>query len=88
MYGVYVRINRKKKPFHFWANKEMATVKNVVEYNIAYSKLIIFYGIALSVLGLPMLKGQNNPFTFITVIGVVFLTILCIALYMLIIENK
>ncbi len=87
-YGIYVRANKDKKVFKFWANIEATNVKNVSEYNIAYSKLIIFYGIFFSLLGLPLLKGQNNPFMFITIIGVVFLTVISIAIFMLKIENK
>ncbi len=87
-YGVYVRNNKDKKSFKFWANIESISVKNVSEYNTAYSKLIIFYGIFFSLLGVPLLKGQNNPFMFITIIGVVFLTVISIAVYMLKIENK
>ena len=77
-----------KKPVGFWANAKMFEVTDVKRYNRAVGKLFCIWGIVFVILGLPLLAGQNSPLIFISVIGVMFSTIIAMVVYITIIENK
>lgn len=86
--GIYCFISKKEVAFGFWANAEMFPVNNVKAYNKALGKLWCVFGGCFAVLGIPLLKGQNSPFIFVSVVGTMFLTIATMVVYVLVIEKK
>ena len=77
-----------KKPVGFWANVETKNVSNVKGYNRAVGILFIVYGVVFIALGIPLLGGQNTPFILLSILGVVFETIITMAIYSIYIEKK
>lgn len=77
-----------KKPVGFWANVETMKVNDVKGYNRATGILFMVYGIVFILLGLPLLAGQNSPFLLLSMIGVMFETIVIMAVYSVYIVNK
>ena len=77
-----------KKPARFWANIETIRVSDVKGYNRATGTLFILYGIIFILLGLPLLGGQNTPLILLSVVGVMFETIIIMAVYSLFIVKK
>lgn len=77
-----------KKPVGFWANAETLKVNDVKGYNRATGFLLIIYGVIFILLGIPLFGGQNNSFILISVVGVMFETIIIMAVYTLRIEKK
>lgn len=88
--GIYCLCSRRaeSKPCGFWANSEMFPVKDVKAYNRAMGKMWCAYGSVLILLGLPVLDGPNSPFLLLSVVGVMFETIVMMAVYMCVIERK
>lgn len=76
-----------KKPVGFWANAETVKVDDVKGYNQATGKLFIVYGVIFILLGLPLL-AQNKLFILFSMIGVMFETIITMAVYSLSVEQK
>lgn len=76
-----------KKAVGFWANIEISKVKDVKGYNHATGKLYIFYGAFFILLGLPILS-DNNSLILLSIVGVVFETIIIMAVYSTVIVNK
>ena len=77
-----------KKPARFWANVETIKVSDVKGYNRATGILFILYGIVFILLGTPLLGGQNNALILVSVVGVMFETIVIMAVYSLLIVKK
>lgn len=77
-----------KKPAGFWANSKPFEVKDVKGYNRATGLLFIAYGLVFNLLGIPLLMGQNNPFIILSIVGVMFETIVVMAVYSIVITKK
>lgn len=77
-----------KKPVGFWANVETMKVNDVKGYNRATGILFMVYGVIFILLGLPLLAGQNSPLVLLSIIGVVFETIMLMAIYSVCIVKK
>ena len=85
-FGVFSFCSR--KPVGFWANARLFEVSDCKKYNGAMGKLFCVYGIVFIVLGLPLLVGQGSPLVMFPVIGVMIETIVAMAVYTLVIEEK
>ena len=77
-----------KKPVGFWANIETPKVSDVKGYNRATGILFILYGVVFILIGTPLLGNQNNAFILLSVVGVMFETIVIMAVYSLFIVKK
>lgn len=77
-----------KKPVGFWANVETMKVNDVKGYNRSTGILFIVYGIVFILLGLPLLAEQNSPLILLSIIGVMFETIVVMAVYSICIVKK
>ncbi len=76
------------KPVGFWANEKMFEVTDVKRYNRAAGWLWILFGAIFALLGIPLLKGQNSATLLIPVLGVMLEVIVCMAVYLQVIEKK
>ena len=65
--GIYASVSKKEVAFGFWANADTFSVNDIRAYNCAVGKLWIVFGIVFAFLGLPLLKGQNNPFIILSI---------------------
>ena len=86
--GLYDYFAKSARPFGFWANAEVFEVKDVKAYNKALGKLFMIYGSVFILLGLPLLAGQNNVWLIFTMLGVAFISIVAMAVYVTVIEPK
>jgi len=86
--GIYACISKKEVAFGFWANADTFPVNDVKAYNRAVGKLWIIFGILFSMLGLPLLKGQNSPFIIVSILGVMAEAIIAMVIYTTVIEKK
>lgn len=87
LYGIYMILSKRQKPFGFYANiKELPEVEDVKGYNRAMGKLFCCYGAAFMLIGLPMLAGGAG--VVLSMIGMLFITIALVALYTLKVEKK
>lgn len=77
-----------KKPVGFWANIKMREVTDTRNYNRATGKLFFCFGVALVILGLPLLAGQNSPLVLLSIAGDMFLVISVMLVYELVIMKK
>lgn len=77
-----------KKPAGFWANAETMKVNDVKGYNRATGILFIVYGLVFILLGLPLLGGQNTPLVLLSIVGVMFETIVLMVVYSTVITKK
>lgn len=77
-----------KKPVGFWANVETMKVNDVKGYNRSTGILFIVYGVVYILLGLPLLAEQNSPLILLSIIGVMFETIVVMAVYSICIVKK
>lgn len=77
-----------KKPVGFWANIKPFSVRDIKGYNRATGLLFICYGIIFVALGIPLLGGQNTPYIFVSIIGIMLETIAIMAIYSLVITKK
>lgn len=76
------------KPVGFWANVKTLKVNDVKGYNRATGILLIVYGIIFILLGIPMLCEQGKSLMLLSTVGVMFETIITMAVYTLCIEKK
>lgn len=83
-----IRAYLSRKVVGFWANIKPISVNDIRGYNRAVGKLFVIYGVILTVMGLPLLLGQNSPFILLSVLGVMIETIVIMAVYSLCIERK
>ena len=86
--GIYDFNSKKSKPFGFWANAEVAPIEDVKGYNRALGILWCVYGVLFTVIGLPLLDGQNSGLMIISVLGVVLISIGAMVVYVAGIEPK
>lgn len=88
-YGIYLMFSKREVPVGFWANvKEQPQVTDAKGYNKALGKLFCGYGIALILLGLPMLGGQNSAGVIFTVLGAAWASIALAVIYSTVILKK
>ena len=88
LYGVIVMFSKKEKPLGFWANAQMFAVKDVKAYNRATGKLFVGFGIVFSILGLPLLQGEESGLVIISSIGTMIASIVTMIIYVTVIESK
>ena len=88
IWGIYMFFAKSAKPFGFWANAEVAQMKDVKGYNRALGKLWCTFGVLLILLGLPFLFGQNSVGLIITIPGTMIISIGAMIVYVVGIEPK
>ena len=88
IWGIYMFFTKSAKPFGFWANAEVAEMKDVKGYNHALGKLWCVFGVLLILLGLPFLFGQNSIGLIITIPGTMIISIGAMIVYVVGIEPK
>ena len=86
--GIYCIKSKKAKPFGFWANTEVISVRDVKGYNRALGILWCVYGVLFTVIGLPLLSGQNSGLMIVTMLGTMFISIGAMVVYVVGIEGK
>ena len=88
--GIYDINSKKEKPFGFWANAEVGPIEDVKGYNRALGILWCVYGVLFMLIGLPLLilDEQNAALIMIPVVGVMFISIVAMAVYTVGIEAK
>ena len=86
--GIYDICSKKQVPFGIWANAEPEPMKDVKGHNRAVGILWCVYGIVFMLLGLPLMTGQNSPYIIISILGVAFESLVAMAVYVVVIENK
>ena len=85
-FGIYALFSH--NPVGFWAGEEVAGVTDIKKYNHAMSKLFCAMGIGFIVLGIPLLGGQNSAGIVISILGVMFESIMAMAIYLVVIEKR
>lgn len=70
-----------KKQVGFWANAESPKMEDVKAHNRAVGILWCIYAVVFIVLGLPLLLPQPSAIVVISALGVVFETIVLMAIY-------
>ena len=88
--GIYDMNSKKEKPFGFWANAKVGTIEDVKSYNRALGILWCVYGSLFILIGLPLLKieEQNSELMIIPMLGAMFISIAAMAAYTVGIEPK
>ena len=86
--GIYCLKSKRVQPFGFWANAEVKPVEDVKGYNHALGILWCVYGILFTLIGLPLLDGQNSVLIIITMLGTMFISIGAMVAYVVGIESK
>jgi len=86
--GIYISNSNKAKPFGFWANAEVAPIQDVKGYNRALGTLWCAYGILFTLIGAPLLDGQNSGLIILSILGVMFISIAAMVVYVVGIEPK
>lgn len=77
-----------KREVGFWSNVRPLPMKDVKGHNRAVGKLFIVYGLVAMALGLPILFGQNSAGCIISILGIVLETIIAMAVYTIVIQDK
>ena len=88
VWGIFTYFAKTEKPLGFWANAEVAEMKDVKAYNRALGKLWCVYGILLALLGLPLLGGQNSAGIILSILGTMLISIGAMVVYVVGIEAK
>lgn len=86
--GIYDFNSKKAKPFGFWANAEVAPIEDVKGYNRALGILWCVYGVLFTLIGLPLLDGQNSGLIIIPILGAMLISIAAMVAYVVGIEPK
>ena len=86
--GIYDMCSKKEKPFGFWANAETAPIEDVKGYNRALGILWCVYGVLFTLIGLPLLAGENSGMLILTMLGTMFISIGAMIVYVICIEPK
>lgn len=79
--GIYDFNSKKAKPFGFWANAEVAPIEDVKGYNRALGILWCVYGVLFTLIGLPLLDGQNSGLIIIPILGAMLISIAAMVAY-------
>lgn len=90
MVGIYLFFSKREKPMYFWANTKPAPIpkENVHAYNRAFSKLWIFLGIGIILVGVPLLGNNEVISLMVMVFGEILLVIALMILYIFKVESK
>lgn len=88
MWGIYMFISKSAKPFGFWANADVAQMRDVKGYNRALGKLWCVFGVLLILIGLPLLGNPNSAGLIISILGTMLLSIGAMVVYVVVIEPK
>ena len=86
--GIYCLKYKRVQPFGFWANAEVKPVEDVKGYNRSLGILWCVYGVLFTLIGLPLLDGQNSGLIIITMLGTMFISIGAMVAYVVGIESK
>jgi hypothetical protein len=86
--GIYDFCSKKERAFGFFSNAKVNSMRDVRGYNRALGKLWIVFGLVFTLLGFPLLSGQNSPYAMISVVGAAFETVAAMAFYIIKIEGK
>ena len=86
--GIYDLKSTKAKTFGFWANAEAAPIEDVKGYNRALGILWCVYGVLFTLIGLPLLNGQNSGLIILSIIGAMLISIAAMVVYVVGIEPK
>lgn len=86
--GIYEMTSKKEKPFGFWANADTVSIEDVKGYNRALGILWCVYGVLFTLIGLPLLMGQNAGLIIVTMLGTMFISIAAMIVYVVCIEQK
>ena len=86
--GIYDFNSKKAKTFGFWANAEVAPIEDVKGYNRALGILWCAYGVLFTLIGLPLLDGQNSGLIIIPILGAMLISIAAMVAYVVGIEPK
>lgn len=86
--GICILSSKKAKPFGFWANAEMTSIKDTKGYNRALGILWCVYGVIFVLMGVPLLDGKNTGMLIITILGTMFISIGAMVAYVVSIESK
>ena len=72
--GLGIYAYNSNKAVGFWANSQDITldIDDVKSYNKDVVKLWWIFGTIFILLGLPLLAGQNSPWTIISILGSIF----------------
>ena len=86
--GIYDMISTKAKPFGFWANAKTAPIEDVKGYNRALGVLWCVYGVLFTLIGMPLLAGEDSGLIIIPILGAMFISIAAMVVYVVVIESK
>lgn len=86
--GIYCLNSKKAKPFGFWANAEVVPIEDVKDYNRALGILWCAYGVLFTLIGVPLLDGQNSGLIIIPILGAMLISIAAMVVYTVGIETK
>ena len=86
--GIYDLKSTKAKTFGFWANAEAAPIEDVKGYNRALGIVWCVYGVLFTLIGVPLLDGQNSGLIIIPILGSILISIAAMAVYVVGIEPK
>ena len=86
--GIYDMNSKKEKPFGFWANAKVSPIEDVKGYNRALGILWCVYGVLFTLVGLPLLNGQNSGLIVITMLGTMMISIIAMVVYVVGIEAR
>lgn len=86
--GIYDWNSKKATPFGFWANAKTAPIEDVKGYNRALGILWCAYGVLFTLIGLPLLAGENSGLIIISILGAMFISIAAMVVYVVGIEPK
>lgn len=70
-----------KRPVGFWSNIPAPEIEDIKHYNRAVGWMWVIFGILMIVFGIPLLSGQNSPYVFLSVAGVVIEIIAIMIIY-------
>ena len=86
--GIYEFHSKKAKPFGFWANAEVTSIEDVKGYNHALGILWCVYGVLFTLIGLPLLDGQNSGLIMISILGAILISVAVMVVHVVGIEPK
>lgn len=86
--GIGVSAFFSKKAVGFWANIDVEKMKDIKKYNSAVGRLFIIYGVLFISLGVPMLSEQKSALILLSILGVMFETIVTMVIYTQVISKK
>lgn len=70
-----------KKAVRFWTLSQQIQVSDVKKYNRAVAKMWFVFAVIFSVIGLPVLAGQNSAWIVFTILGGMFWAVALMTVY-------